>query len=84
MYKTSHVLACISVYSYFDIDLDFIFIKHIYLPCYCIFYCNGSRGYLIYTMNSLKSDVPFLYPQKMSENQRFSGVFRGFRNGKLG
>ena len=30
MYKTSHVLACISVYSYFDIDLDFIFIKHIF------------------------------------------------------
>ena len=29
------------------------------------------------------SDVPFLYPQKTSENQRFSVVFRVYINGTL-
>ena len=28
-------------------------------------------------------NVPFLYPLKMSENQRFSDIFRGYKNGTL-
>ena len=32
--------------------------------------------------NSLQANVPFLYPVKTSENQRFAYVFRGyFKNG---
>ena len=29
-------------------------------------------------------NVPFLHPLKKSENQRFSDIFRGYRNGTLG
>ena len=33
--------------------------------------------------NPSYANVPFLYPLKMSENQRFSDVFRGDRNKAL-
>ena len=33
--------------------------------------------------NLFHANLPFLYPLKMSENQRFSDVFRGCRNGTL-
>ena len=33
--------------------------------------------------NSIKSNVPFFYPLKTVQNQRFSNVFRGQRNGTL-
>ena len=33
--------------------------------------------------NTIHANVPLLYPLKTSENQRFSGVFRGYRNGTL-
>ena len=29
------------------------------------------------------ANIPLLYPLKTSENQRFSDVFRGYRNGTL-
>ena len=32
------------------------------------------------SINPLEANVPFLYPLKTSENQRFSDVFRGYRN----
>ena len=44
---------------------------------YCIF-CRKCN------INPFHANVLFLYPLKMSENQRFSDVFRGYRNGKLG
>ena len=53
-YKVSHVLTCKSFYSYFDID--FIFIKKP-LSCYYIFYCNGSREDLIYTINPFMTEA---------------------------
>lgn len=34
--------------------------------------------------NVLKLDVTFLYPLKTRENQRFSDVYRGLKNGTLG
>ena len=34
-------------------------------------------------INPLSTDVPLLYPQKTSENRRFSDVFRGYRSGTL-
>ena len=34
-------------------------------------------------LNSSPVYVPFLYPQKISENQLFSDFFRGYRNGTL-
>ena len=33
-----------------------------------------------YGVNPFKSSVTFLYPLKMPENQRFSDVFREYRN----
>ena len=37
-----------------------------------------------YDINLFSSNVPYLYPPKMSQNERFFDVFRGYRNGKLG
>ena len=34
-------------------------------------------------LNPIQPTGPFLYPLKMSENQRFSDVFRGYKNGTL-
>ena len=34
-------------------------------------------------VNSFKS-LPFLYPLKISENQRFSDIFKGYKKGALG
>ena len=34
-------------------------------------------------INPFHANVPFLYPLKTSENQRFSDVFGGYRNGTL-
>ena len=34
-------------------------------------------------LNPFSSNVPLLYPQKTSENQRFSNVLRGYRSGTL-
>ena len=34
-------------------------------------------------VNPFSASVPFLYPLKTSESQRFSDVFRGYRNGRL-
>ena len=34
-------------------------------------------------INPFHADGRFLYPLKMSENERFSDVFRGYRNGIL-
>ena len=31
------------------------------------------------SFNSFQANVPFLYPMKTSEKQRFSDVFRGYR-----
>ena len=36
-----------------------------------------------FTVNSFQVNVPFLYPLKTSENQKFSDVSRGYRNGTL-
>ena len=33
--------------------------------------------------NPFLANVPILYPLKTPENQRFSGVFRGYKMGKL-
>ena len=34
-------------------------------------------------INRFLADVPILYPLKTPENQRFSGVFRGYKMGTL-
>ena len=34
-------------------------------------------------VNPFSSNVPLLYPQKTSENRRFSNVLRGYRSGTL-
>ena len=34
-------------------------------------------------INPLQANVPFLYPLKTSENQKFSDIFRGYRKGTL-
>ena len=33
--------------------------------------------------NPFEPNTPFLYPLKTLENQRFSDVFRGYRNGNF-
>ena len=33
--------------------------------------------------NSFSTNVPLLYPLKISENRRFSDAFRGYRKGTL-
>ena len=35
------------------------------------------------TLNPFQTNILFLYPQKTSENQRFSNVFRGYRKETL-
>ena len=37
----------------------------------------------LFKVNNKDTNVPFLYPLKTSENQRFSDVFRGYTNGTL-
>ena len=45
---------------------------------------SNKPKYLIITkINPFQANVPFLYPLKMSENQRFSDVFRGYKKGTL-
>ena len=43
----------------------------------------NSSSNNFFTFNPLHAPVPFLYPLKISENQRFSDVSRGYRNGTL-
>ena len=40
-------------------------------------------GYAVHTINPFLANVPILYPLKAPENQRFSGVFRGYKIGTL-
>ena len=35
-------------------------------------------------LNPFQPNVPFLYPLKTLENEMFSDIFRGYRNGTLG
>ena len=35
------------------------------------------------SIDGFKPNVPFLYPLKTSENQKFSDVFRGYKNKTL-
>ena len=45
---------------------------------------SNKPKYLIITkINPFQANVPFLYPLKMSENQRFSDVFRRYKKGTL-
>ena len=50
--------------------MKFSEIKVAVYPCLYTYKVNPSHG-----------NVPFLYPLKTSGNQRFSDVFRGYRNG---
>ena len=45
---------------------------------------NSYKGSKSTNLKPFSTNVPFLYPQKMPENQRFSDVFSGYRNGTLG
>ena len=38
---------------------------------------------LLVLLNPFHVNAPFLYPLKTAENQRFSDIFRGYKNGKL-
>ena len=38
---------------------------------------------LLVLLNPFHTNASFLYPLKTAENQRFSDIFRGYRNGKL-
>ena len=37
----------------------------------------------MFKVKPFQLNCPFLYPLKTSENERFSDVFRGYRNGTL-
>ena len=37
----------------------------------------------IHIVNPILANVPILYPLKTPENQRFSGVFKGYKMGTL-
>ena len=43
----------------------------------------GLRICRFYFHNLFLADVPILYPLETPENQMFSGVFRGYKTGKL-
>ena len=42
-----------------------------------------TRGSFVCIFNPFQENVSFLYPLKMSQNQRFSDVFRWYRKGTL-
>ena len=44
---------------------------------------NKPKYPIITKINPFQANVPFLYPLKISENQRFSDVFRGYKKGTL-
>ena len=46
-----------------------------------IFFISRRKTKII---DPFKPNVPFLHPQKMSENQRFSDILRGYRDRTLG
>ena len=46
-----------------------------------LFYNNTLSVHSLVSFNPFHANVPFLYPLKTSENQRFSDMFRGYRNG---
>ena len=48
-----------------------------------IHWSNKPKYLIITKINPLQANVPILYPLKMSENQRFSDVFRGYKKGTL-
>ena len=39
--------------------------------------------FILVPVNPFLANVPILYPPKTPENQRFSGVFRGYKMGTL-
>ena len=43
----------------------------------------GDLGYIFNDINPFSTTVPLLYPLKISENQRFSNVFRVYRSTTL-
>ena len=47
-----------------------------------VFYPVGKHLFKA-DINPCSANVPFLYPLKTSENQRFSDVFKGYRKGTL-
>ena len=47
-------------------------------------FTSYSVHYSSVSINPFWPNVPFLYPVKISENQRFSNIFRGYRNGTVG
>ena len=63
-----------------------VFSEHIFLrttleSCFLELFYWYSQDFM--NINPFQANAPFLYPLKTSENHRFSGVFRGYRNGEL-
>ena len=66
-----------------------MFLKNIFLPKELFFNYSVFTLFVAlvkptqvptYYNNPFQDNVPFLYPLNMSENPRFSDVFRGLRN----
>ena len=52
--------------------------------CICLWcYIQIDDINLFNIFNPFSTKVPFLYPLQISENRRFSAIFRGYRSGTL-
>ena len=46
-------------------------------------YIKSCQAFMMNLFNPFSTNVPLLYPLKVSENHRFSDAFRGYRTGTL-
>ena len=68
---------CVPGHLYILADLFIVWLKE---SCFPVCWKVLS---LVPVVNPFLSTVPILYPLKTPENQRFSGVFRGYKMGTL-
>ena len=69
--KGHRVLIFSQMVRMLDVIADYLYLKRFQFQV-------SNRAF-----NPIHANVPLLYPLKTSENQRFSGVFRRYRNGTL-